>query len=763
MKLEKIIGKILVGFSALAAASCGTPDFDGLDGSIMIGNAFHKTADSGTQDNPNNDYDAGSYDAGESDSGSQNQPALKFSGEKVLLGVEDTEKIIDLNSFFEYADSYNFDVETPIMLELMDSHTAKLTQPENWNSAKEGAKKVKFQPCNQYFGCTDFTEFDYYVEGVNDAPAISAIPPIQLMINSTKEVDISQYASDIDGDELTLSLGNNSYPNIQLELYGKILKVTSNDKESSAISSISVSDGKESATTMLQVSSKKCFNPDKMPLLSENIEQIVFDEDTTYKKDLNQIYCSDLPMTFEVFDQTPNVSITLEGSILNIKPAANYNGEGNFTMLVCNQVACRKDPFSYIINKVNDAPVFGEMPEVKLEAGKSDTVDFSKAVSDPDGDNITLSVSGSNNFTSVVNGYNITFTATGKVTTETPSLIASDGTKSVTKPFKVQILKCYNKEGLPEKLKELDAPVFNEDTTFTHQLLDTFCAENQAELTHKVTISSNKVAASIANYQILQLVPAKDWFGTFTVGVEACNPKGCVSSTANGEVKNVNDPPVFGNISTYSFSIYDVLVLDMTPYITDADNDPITLTATASNFDITIDKLVATLKPKVAGSEYVNFAASDGKVTANRSVYITVNDPYGCINDRVDFAIQPDGSYHGTVHGRFYANPTGLKFKTGDTIVSTASGTVCWQGSTCSDANGSSTCWGLYAAFVKNGNYTSVVPKKVGASWTEKLTFADSDEYELVYIIPDGSSYTTCTSNLYKDNGKQFDISVKKQ
>jgi len=111
------------------------------------------------------------------------------------------------------------------------------------------------------------------------------------------------------------------------------------------------------------------------------------------------------------------------------------------------------------------------------------------------------------------------------------------------------------------------------------------------------------------------------------------NPQMTIDVTLN--VQDPNQPPVIIPPDVFSFAKNDVLVVDFTPYVSDPDSDPLSLSYSGNtNIQVTIDGLSVTFNSLDGwvGSENITFTVSDGYLEASAVVNVSSNNTPPTLN-----------------------------------------------------------------------------------------------------------------------------------
>jgi hypothetical protein len=136
-------------------------------------------------------------------------------------------------------------------------------------------------------------------------------------------------------------------------------------------------------------------------------------------------------------------------------------------------------------------------------------------------------------------------------------------------------------------------------------------------------------------------------------------------------------------------------------------------------------------------------------------------EKYGC-EAKADVE-QEGNAYDIEVGCRHYLNPTGIKVRDGDVLDVSAEGECCWDRDyICAGPEGTSSAWGLYWMFRKEGSDVGYDYDLLGSGFSGEVMLPDDDEYELVLVIPEGSNKEICFPEAYKTNKGSYDVLIEK-
>jgi len=465
------------------------------------------------------------------------------------------------------------------------------------------------------------------IEAVNDAPTIDIASTIQVAENQTAVTTVS--VSDVDEDELTLTLGGTDADSFNLSDENVLTFKEAPDYETKSSYSITLSltDGTETVTK-------------EVTIAVTNINDVApeFTSEATFSAAENQTAIGTVTATDAEED---DVTFTVSGSelaitsagVLTFVEAPDYETKTSYTATVTASDGTNSTTQDITVNvtNVNDvAPEFTS--EATFSAAENQTAIGTVTATDAEGDDVTFTVSGTE----------LTITSAGVLTfveapdyetkaTYTATVTASDGTNTTTQNITVNVTNVNDNN-----------PSFTSSATFS-------AAENQTAIgTVTATdadgdavtfiISGDELAITSAG--VLTFVEAPDYEtkATFTATVTATDGANISQQNITVNVTNVNDvAPVFTSSATFSAAENQTAIGTVTA--TDAEGDAVTFSVSGSELAITS----AGVLTFVSAPDYETKATYTATVTASDGVNsntqnITVNitndeddDPIGGI------------------------------------------------------------------------------------------------------------------------------------
>ena len=401
---------------------------------------------------------------------------------------------------------------------------------------------------------------------------------------------------------------------------------------------------------------------------------------------------------------TPTTITLTAGATINIEVTANADTLTNGDYSGCIYISSNDNENDLIYFPVtmsvsgNLHPVidFDELVIEFNEDNQSEVIDLSSYISDPDNeiDDLTLTAIDSEHIFAVVDGFNVTFTATENWNgSEEITFIVDDNVESRRSISSERFSPNMNSQANSSTLNRAtgqaeltvtvlpvnDAPVLDfgtaeisfeedsilEDVDFTSYISD---VDNTLEELTLSAVNSEHISVTVDGFEV-SFSAAENWFGsesiTFQIddGVTRINMTSLqsISKVANSSrlvvesdlevtVTPANDAPVIDLPETFTFAEDSELVEDFSNYVSDVDLDTLTLEVSEeSNIIVEITDLTVTFTSleNWNGTETLTFTVNDNQSRAIDSddVEVTVslvNDAPYVIDEIADIDVDED-------------------------------------------------------------------------------------------------------------------------
>jgi len=435
-------------------------------------------------------------------------------------------------------------------------------------------------------GGTASDSFNLNIAAQNDAPAITAVD------QTTNEdtalvVDMSTWGSDTEGDALSYSI-TTCASNITCAISGSDLTLTPDSDHNGTTHTITIqvadgNGGTSSDSFNLTVSAQ-----DDAPTIIA-VDQVT-SEDTALVVDIST-WAADIDgdsLTYSVTTCATNISCGISGNNLTLTPASNHNGA---THSITIEVAdgnggTASDSFNLNVSAQNDAPAITAVDQTTNE-DSSLVVDMSGWGSDDDGDAVSYSVTTcATNITCAITGSNLTLTPASNHngTTHAITVQISDGNGgSANDSFNLTVTPVN------------DAPVFSTlanqtimaGASVTVNLSDFSSDIDGDSLGYSATVCGAHLTCAIST-NTLTITAGTGLIGDESVSIEVDDQNGgtAVQSFTVSITASTNTAPTL-TITDQSTLEDNALVVDLSGFASDADNDTLSYSVSACPTNIT--------------------------------------------------------------------------------------------------------------------------------------------------------------------------------
>lgn len=459
------------------------------------------------------------------------------------------------------------------------------------------------------------TSFDM---NVNRPPTIGALPMQTLQEGGADAtLDLTPYLQDPDGDPLTVSAVSNDSTIAGVTLNGNQL-VISPVAGGLTTMTVTLSDGQggvATSTLNVKVNRKPIINALPTQTLHEGGAVGTLDL-ASYLQDPD----GDAMTVASVVSNDPNIAnVTVNGTQLELTPVAAgqttvtvtvSDGQGGMTTATLNA-------------NVNQPPKIGPLSVQRMpENGAAVTLDLTPYLTDLEGDSMTASAVSSDSGVAAVsvagNQLTITPLAGGQSTVTVTVTDAQGGVSTAT------LIVTVNQSPAISSLPAQTVQAGGADGTLD---LTSYLQDPEGDpLTVTAVSLDPSVAAVTVNGKQLVLTPGSA--GQTTVTVTVSDGQGGVA-TKTLSVKT-NQPPVIGALPTHWLQENGADgTFDLTAYLSDAEGDPLTVSAVSADPSIATVSLTGkqlTITPLAGGQTSVTVTLSDGQGgTATAALPVRVN------------------------------------------------------------------------------------------------------------------------------------------
>jgi agmatine/peptidylarginine deiminase len=143
-----------------------------------------------------------------------------------------------------------------------------------------------------------------------------------------------------------------------------------------------------------------------------------------------------------------------------------------------------------------------------------------------------------------------------------------------------------------------------------------------------LTCAGNTNVQVSINNLVVTFTATADWFGSENLTFTVSDGSLTADDNVNVIVDFVNSPPVIALPESFTFDQNNSLVVDFSPYVSDSNNDQLTLSSSGgANVLVQISGLSVTLSGVNSwwGNEQITFTVSDGMAGATAQVNVIIN------------------------------------------------------------------------------------------------------------------------------------------
>ncbi|EMB9232410.1 tandem-95 repeat protein, partial [Vibrio harveyi] len=484
---------------------------------------------------------------------------------------------------------------------------------------------------------TDDATVAVTVNPVNDAP-VAVNDTVATDEDTAVTIDVLANDSDPENDQLTIT--NASVPAEQGTVTivgGKLVFTPAENFNGDATISYTISDGQltDDATVAVTV------NPVNDAPVAVN-DAVSTDEDTAVTIDVlaNDSDPENDTLTITAASvPAEQGTVTIVDGKLVFTPAENFNGDATISYTISDGQLTDDATVAVTVNPVNDAPV-AVNDTVSADEDTAVTIDVLANDSDPENDTLTItaaSVPAEQGTVTIVDGKLVFTPAENFNGDATISYTISDGELSDDATVAVTVNPVN------------DAPVAVNDTVSTDEdtavTIDVLANDSDPE-NDQLTITNASVPAEQGTVAIvdgkLVFTPAENFNGDATISYTISDGQLTDDATVAVTVNPVNDAPVAVD-DTVTTDEDTAVTIDVLANDSDPENDQLTITnasvpAEQGTVAIVDGKLVFTPAENFNGDATISYTVSDGELTDDATVAVTVNpvnDAPVAVNDAV--------------------------------------------------------------------------------------------------------------------------------
>ena len=452
----------------------------------------------------------------------------------------------------------------------------------------------------------------------NRAPeAVGTIADVEVAVNASEVVDLSDHFSDPDGDALTYAVTSSSPSKVEVSVSGSTLTVKGLSKGDATVTATARDSEGLTARQTFEVFTV----PNRAPEAGDpipDIEVFVGGEESFDASGHFSDPDGDA-LAYAVATSAVGVArVSVSGGVVSVEAA----GKGTATVTVT-----ATDPeglsaeSTFEVTVPNRAPeAVGTIADVEVEVDASEVVDIADNFSDPDGDALTYSVTSSSpsRVEASVSGSTLTVKGLSKGGAKVTATARDSEGLTARQTFEVTV-----PNRAPEALVRLSEEVSVGDAVSV-DASSYFSDPDGDALTYSATSSSpSTVSVSVSGAVVTVVALAK---GTATVTMTATDTDG-LSAESSFVVRVPNRAPEVG-AAIGNLTVDASEVVDIADNFSDPDGDTLTYSATSSSpstVSVSVSGAVVTVVAVVKGTATVTVTATDPEdLSAESSFVVTV-------------------------------------------------------------------------------------------------------------------------------------------
>ncbi|MCF7920661.1 MAG: tandem-95 repeat protein [Candidatus Cloacimonetes bacterium] len=543
-------------------------------------------------------------------------PAEFIFEEDNVLELDFTEYVSDVDG-----DSLNLLVSGNVQLQIMITDLeVDLSSQLNWY----GSENLIFTVTDGINRATASEQVTVIVNPVNDAPAINLPEELSFYTYSELTEDFAEYVSDVENDELALSV----YGNNEIAVNISSLLVTFSAPPGwtgSEDITFTVSDGVLSSSADLNV---EVLELSSVPVI--NLPALInIPEDTSSTRNFGNYIFNE-----EGFDLALNCSGNLEITtdiieyMVTFSAPADWNGEELLTFTISDTAAgfYTSDDIMIRFLAVNDAPVIDLPDSISFPEDTEYTLDCSPYITDIDNDEFTLSCSGSEQILVSISNLEMHFNpSTNYFGSEFLTVTVNDNSGRAISSDTLQVDVAAVNDA-PEVSFPAEV-IFAEDEIYELALNDYVFDVDDSELA--ITAESDFGCDFNLLADEIQLLPPADYNGSGVIIITVADTEFSVNDTIGVQINPVNDAPVINLPDQFTFAEDTTFTFDINDYASDVDGDNL-FVSESSPFLIFVE---------ISGSNIQLETLNNWNGSAQMT--ITVSDGVLSVSDEVDIIVTP--------------------------------------------------------------------------------------------------------------------------
>jgi uncharacterized lipoprotein YehR (DUF1307 family) len=469
---------------------------------------------------------------------------------------------------------------------------------------------------------SDSITLNVFINPVNDAPVIASVPDLIPTEDIAYVFDAAPYLYDQDHQTSALTVTTSS---VYCTVVGTSLTLTYPDGIISENVRISVTDGEFTDYQDITVSVQA--ENDAPVLLA--IPDVYLAEDEVYELDVSSYLSDEDNSLLDLLLSENSSYVSVSGHVLTFTYPNGVSSD-IIGITVGDGELSDSITLNVFISPVNDAPVIAGVPDLIPTEDIAYVVDAGPYLFDQDNQTSDLLITTSSVYCTVV-GTSLTFTYPNGITAENVRISVTDGKYTDYQDISVSV-QAVN-----------DAPVLlaipdvylSEDEVYELDVSSYLSDEDTA--LGDLLLSENSSYVSISGHVLTFTYP--NGLSSDIIGITVSDGELSDAITLIVYISPVNDAPVISGVPDLIPTEDIAYVVDVAPYLSDADNLTSELTVTTSSAYCSIaGTSLSFTYPNGVVTENVRISVTDGEFTAYQDINVNVIS----VNDGPSISALPD-------------------------------------------------------------------------------------------------------------------------
>lgn len=564
-------------------------------------------------------------------------PIIDLDAVSLTMNEDDSNIVFDVSPYLTNVESISV-TNTAEMTATVDGFNITFTPAADYNGT------VNFPITAHLDTMTATDNLTIVVNPANDAPTIDLTGlTIEFNEDEFETVDFSPYINDIDNTNLQLSVSG--LTNITVAVNGNSITFNApanwNGNETATIT---VDDLQTRAQASADIVVTVTPVEDMPEFTTTPVTNVFYADTYTYNIEATDNDGDTVTITANTaLPAWLTLTQTRGTAVLTGTPGIDNTGDFNISLKAAD-VNNNEVIQSFTINVGdNHAPVITALADVTFDEEGNTVVDYTNAISDADGDDITITISDDDNINAEINGLQVTYTATENwFGTTTVTLTADDSIYQATADQTITVNNVNDAPvitSVPIEFATLnEAYAYNVTTSDIENNPITLTANIPAWLSF--TDNGNGTA-------VLSGIPGHANSGTHNIEIMANDGFETVNQNFVLTVSD-NHAPIFVELDQIDirFNEDENVTIDFAGYIEDEDNDSMSLSVSNNTeiaYEVNGTEITFSATENFNGTEDITLTVDDGiSQTTNRASTSAIKTvTVLAVNDAPTIANQP--------------------------------------------------------------------------------------------------------------------------